>query len=66
MKKLMMMVLMGLSLCSVGFARDRDDFNRGDRDRNVREYREHKREERRERRRERERRRRHFRHNHWR
>ena len=65
MKKLMMMVLMGLSLCSVGFARDRDDFNRYDRDRNVREYREHRREERRECKHHRERRR-HFRRDHWR
>ena len=54
MKKLMMMLVMGLSLCSVGFARDRDDFNRWDRDHDAREYREHKREEKRERQRERE------------
>ena len=28
MKKLMMVLAMGLALSSVGFARDRDDFNR--------------------------------------
>ncbi len=54
MKKLIMALAMGLALCSVGFARDRDDFNRGDRNRDVREYREHQRQERRERERDRE------------
>ena len=66
MKKLMMVLMMGLALCSVGFAHDRDDFDHWGRNRDVREYRAHRHAERRERRRERRREHRREYRRHWR